>query len=90
MPAPWRRNDVCCSQATDPICPRNHICGLYFTKAVYRHTGFRENMNRLNTVPVYVVLFTRLKGNIVQTQGWHMPENDRDDNNADLHNPFRP
>lgn len=89
IPFPKRGNFILFPDQEDHIWPNDNTCGIYFTLPAYRSEEFEINMEKIGILAIWVVPITNSDKDIIENKGWEYLEDYWDDNNTDLHNPFR-
>ncbi|WP_143217247.1 suppressor of fused domain protein, partial [Acetobacter indonesiensis] len=86
---PKRGNFILFSQPEDHIWVKDNICGIYFTVPAYRSDLFQEEMKKIKIIPIWVVPIANIDKEILENKGWKYLECFWEDNQIDLHDPFR-
>ncbi|MFH7811286.1 MULTISPECIES: suppressor of fused domain protein [Acetobacter] len=89
IPFPKRGNFILFPDQRDHIWPNDNTCGIYFTLPAYRSEEFDINMEKIGILTIWVVPITISDKDIIENKGWEYLEDYWDNNNTDLHNPFR-
>ncbi|GCE91920.1 hypothetical protein MSKU15_3521 [Komagataeibacter diospyri] len=89
IPFTKRGSFIIFPKKTDHIWLNDNICGIYFTLPVYRSEEFQVNMIEIGIFAIWVVPITNSEKYILENKGWSYLEDYWDDNNINLHNPFR-